>query len=66
MNTITDKTLIEHIIATTNMLLETNYSVKDVSRIEERVTSGYYDVYVNDRLVASTAIKTVKRLCHLQ
>ena len=66
MATITDKTLVEHIVATTNMLLGTKYLVKDVSKIEEDKAYNVYDVYINDMLVASTNITTVKQYCHLQ
>lgn len=66
MATITDKTLVEHIVATTNMLLGTKHLVKDVSKIEEDKVHNMYDVYVNDRLVASTNMTTVKEFCHLQ
>lgn len=66
MATITNKTLIEHIVATTNMLLGTKHLVKDISKIEEDKVHNMYDVYVNDRLVASTNITTVKKYCHLQ
>ena len=66
MATITDKTLVEHIVATTNMLLGTKHLVKDVSKIEEDKVHNMYDVYVNDRFVASTNITTVKQYCHLQ
>lgn len=66
MATITDKTLVEHIVATTNMLLGTKHLVKDVSKIEEDKAHDMYDIYVNDRLVASTNIVVVKEYCHLQ
>ena len=66
MTTITNKKLVEHIVATTNMLLGTKYLVKDVSKIEEDKIHNLYDLYVNDRLVASINIVTVNKYCHLQ